>query len=264
MFGSVGRIVRCVKNWYDVFLVTRGLKKEADIVFVDGTVMKFRKENHAQLVLYCDYLDMPKKMKESLKMKKNGDRIYLHVKNRLIRARPSNANNLADEFSGITHGKLDVKNRTVLDIGTAGGETALYYVVAGDAKKVYSYEINKWAYTNAIKLIKENGLGKRIKIFNEGITPDNINKLPFIDELNDASLKCDIEGAEYKIFEAITDETLSHFKHMHIEYHFGYKPIVERLEKAGFRVEYTKPYYVINPLPNFCITEQGDIYATRG
>ena len=136
-------------------------------------------------------------------------------------------------------------------------------MIAGGAKKVYGYKIDKRPYTDAIRLIKINGLTQKIKIFHEGITADNINKLPFIGELNNASLKCDIEGAEYKVFDAITDETLSHFKYIHIEYHYGYKTLVERLEKAGFKVMHTKPHYQINFFTNNLITSGGDVYATR-
>jgi hypothetical protein len=255
--------MRCVKNWQDVFFVTRGIKKYAYIRFIDGTGMKFRKEDHMQLSAYCEYLDMPRKLRESLKITGKGDRFYLRIKGRTIRARFHTIAPLATEFYYNPHSRLSVKDRVVVDIGTYVGDTPLYYLVAGGARKVYGYALDKKYYDESQRLVKENGLAKRIKIFNQAITPQNINRLPFIRKLKDASLKCDIEGAEYKVFEAITDETLSHFKSIHIEYHYGYKPLVARLEEAGFSVEHTEPYYQINLLSGYGTTVQGDIYATR-
>ena len=54
--------------------------------------------------------------------------------------------------------------------------------------------------------------------------------------VNNASLKIDCEGCEYKIISSSPDDILKKFTHIIMEYHNGYKELKSKLEKLGFQV----------------------------
>lgn len=56
-------------------------------------------------------------------------------------------------------------------------------------------------------------------------------------------LKADREGCEYELFKTSTDDTLSKFSQIILEYHYGYRELVRRLKEAGFKVKYSIPKY---------------------
>jgi len=54
-------------------------------------------------------------------------------------------------------------------------------------------------------------------------------------------LKIDCEGCENDVILSSSKETLQHFTHMQIEYHYGYQNLKEKLETCGFNVDVTRP-----------------------
>ena len=77
-----------------------------------------------------------------------------------------------------------------------------------------------------------------------------------------AGLKIDTEGCEYRIIGDSSSETIQKFDVMHIEYHHGYKDLVERLKSEGYEVEFGRPHCDFAGLyKNRLIS--GDIYAER-
>lgn len=59
------------------------------------------------------------------------------------------------------------------------------------------------------------------------------------------------------------NETLRKFDEIMIEYHYGYKNIVEKLKKTGFRTRCTKSKYSYNPHAENPHMFIGYIYATK-
>ena len=184
------------------------------------------------------------------------------------------------EFEKGVHTHVDVKNKDVVDIGSYMGETALYFAIKGHARKVYTFESVKSLYKAAVKNIRLNKLDGKIKAYNVAIVERSVNsrnsfsldgnKAPTatlgslcrILKINDGVLKIDVEGAEYGIINCASSSTLRRFSFIHIEYHYGYSDLVERLMKEGFDVNYTKPVPVIVGLFSG-VKYMGDIIAKR-
>lgn len=62
----------------------------------------------------------------------------------------------------------DLKDKTVIDMGTGTGILAILSVMLG-AKEVYGIEIDEFAYTNALENVKLNKVDASIKIINSDV-----------------------------------------------------------------------------------------------
>ena len=74
-------------------------------------------------------------------------------------------------------------------------------------------------------------------------------------------LKIDCEGCEYDSILSTSKDILGQFSHIHVEYHWGYKNLKEKLENCGFTVSVTRPRLISNPTRKKM--QVGDIYAQR-
>ncbi len=63
------------------------------------------------------------------------------------------------------HGKMDVKNCVVVDIGAAMGDTPLYYTMIGGAKEVHAFEMDNKGLAALKYNVSHNGFSKRIRIY---------------------------------------------------------------------------------------------------
>lgn len=176
---------------------------------------------------------------------------------------------LGETFGMEVYKRLDVKEKIIVDIGSYIGDSPIYFILNG-ARRVYALEPYPSSYILLLKNIKVNGLDEKIIAFNEGLSekikkiriredhralatsrlkdfhegkPVKLTNLEEIVEkfnLENACLKIDCEGCEYSILKA-PDNILGAFQEMIIEYHYGYMNLKERLRKAGFKVENTRP-----------------------
>jgi FkbM family methyltransferase len=62
-------------------------------------------------------------------------------------------------------------------------------------------------------------------------------------DINDAVLKMDCEGGEYRSVLNSPKKTLRKFSQIQLEYHYGYKTLAKYLTECGFRVTHTMPKY---------------------
>ncbi len=175
-----------------------------------------------------------------------------------------------EQFIMQNYSKIRLRNASVIDIGANIGDSAIYFAMSS-AKHVYAFEPYPYTYSVALKNLKTNNLLKKITLLNEGygridcyikIDPYykssasdtiiesekgkqiKINTLKTIVEkfkIKDGLLKMDCEGCEYNLIYETT-ETLRKFKGILIEYHYGYIPLLKKLESSGFEVNFTKPY----------------------
>jgi len=168
---------------------------------------------------------------------------------------------------------FDITNRTVVDIGCSYGDSLIYFAWLG-AKEVYGFEpqpnlhalaekniaVNK---VHSVHLIRAAVGGKHGSLFkdstyyntevfefNKDFTyTDKTEDIPLItleDIVRDyrierAFMKMDCEGYEYDILLNASDEVLSHFDYIVLEYHYGYKKLEKRLKAAGFKVWHSTP-----------------------
>lgn len=157
---------------------------------------------------------------------------------------------------------VPVKNKVVVDIGAALGDTAIYFALKG-AVKVYGYELNKRHFDIAQKNIDLNNLQHLISIEYCGIAKNRISSTnPVLgalmssedakhvdaanyktldsiateNNLSDAVLKIDVDGFEYEIMDSVRQDTLRRFEYIYMEYHFGVQRIDKILSEAGFDV----------------------------
>lgn len=200
---------------------------------------------------------------------------------------------VSEVFKGEEYGRADVKGKQVVDIGTAFGDSTVYFGIRG-AKKVYGYEIIRNYYETCKQNILRNNLADVCSVELCGIGDSNnpldtsaeiigaivdnkerVNLEPIpmktlkqiTDEhqVTEGVLKVDVDGYEYKIFEATDRETFRKYGQIIMEYHYGPKPLIDKLSECGFEVEASKPLNVrIDYHPEqYKNMELGYIVATR-
>ena len=185
---------------------------------------------------------------------------------------------------------LPVKNKTVIDIGANIGDSSIYFALKG-AKQVIALEPIPNNFNLAEKNIALNNLTTQINLLLAGcsdkkghlvvdqgkmgagssLTKSNqgleiplmtIEEILSIYHVDSPVLKLDCEGCEYDSILNSKDSLLRKFSHIQIEYHYGYQNLKNKLEKCGFHVEVTEPYFIRNRQAGksmFC----GYIYAKQ-
>jgi len=131
-------------------------------------------------------------------------------------------------FFDESYGKLDVDGKTVIDVGCASADTAIYLAMHG-AKKVIGYDCSPEAVMFGKRNIALNGMEETITISERMVA--GLGELPEAD-----ALKMDIEGAEHEIFAKASDAEIRKFKEIVLEFHDGHQDLKGRLEKAGYAV----------------------------
>ena len=165
-----------------------------------------------------------------------------------------------------------VKDNTVIDIGANIGDTAIFFAHNG-AKRIIGVEpfhknfevaeknVNANKLTDTIVLIKagcgsktgsvkidpgyDSSIESRLVDFNEGEYVPVITLQDIIQKYSipiGSALKIDCEGCEYDIIENTPSNIISHFNHIQIEYHSGYRSLKRKLESIGYDVIITKPH----------------------
>ncbi|MEM3771622.1 MAG: FkbM family methyltransferase [Candidatus Micrarchaeia archaeon] len=202
------------------------------------------------------------------------DTILFNFQGKEIRMRDADYNgDIVGVFYREEYKNLDVKNKTVIDIGASIGDTAIYFALKG-ARNVIAFEPYPKTFQSAMLNVQNNLIGNAVKIINGGYGPDlkirvdpnrraigstslqsakddwqeielfSLKTIANMFDLQNAVLKMDCEGCEYHLLNE-DPETLNIFSQIQIEYHYGYKNLIEYLSEAGFDVDYTNPsrYY---------------------
>ena len=168
---------------------------------------------------------------------------------------------------------LDVTNRTVVDVGASIADTAIYFALRG-AKRVIAFEPFPKIFEIAGRNVKANGVedkvilvnagcgydGKvrvkedvdsnastQLKDFGQGVEIPMYSLNTIVSKFNvekGSVLKVDCEGCEYDLFRNASREALDRFDQIEIEYHYGYKELVNILKKNGFKTKNTIPIYL--------------------
>jgi FkbM family methyltransferase len=211
-------------------------------------------------VEFSDAMDI---MKNIIEIRLN-EKIPYKNKNIIMYGLKDNGD-LIDVFIWEDYKFLNVNNKIVIDIGANIGDSAIYFALNG-AKKVIALEPYPHLFNLATKNVKENNLEGQIEILNAGYGKDgeifvdedvkadlgtilkssgngkpiriySLESLVKIFSLENAVLKMDCEGCEYNLLNE-DNSIIRKFSQIQIEYHYGYKKLVKKLNKAGFQVEY--------------------------
>lgn len=162
--------------------------------------------------------------------------------------------------------ELRIPNSIIVDVGANIGDSAIYFALGG-ARRVIAIEPQLKSYESMISNVKLNklegviipiraGVGAKHEILSmdasvadpsggTGLIPKlRGDQLQIIDIhyivdhfLSDVNLlKIDCEGCEYDFIDGASAEDLRKFKRIIVEYHYGPKKIIEKLEKVGFQI----------------------------
>jgi FkbM family methyltransferase len=167
------------------------------------------------------------------------------------------------------YNRLNVRDRTVVDIGALNGDSAIYFSMRG-AKRVIAFEPFPFAAKLAELNVRLNKI-HNIEIRNEAIgtreghiriDPNHVSdassavgSATYGDlvatrtlesivtglNLHNAVLKIDCEGCEYDTLSSTRDEILLTFVEIILEYHNGLRDLAKRLTQLGFQVQTLSP-----------------------
>jgi SAM-dependent methyltransferase len=128
---------------------------------------------------------------------------------------------------------VDVKGRTVVDVGAGIGDSSIYFALNG-AKKVYAFDVNV-SYLE--KNIRENDLKDVIEPIRCECGPsNNLDSITLKYNIpNESVLKVDCEGCEYDFF-GNAPRWISRYHTIIIEYHNGVQHLADLLRASGFNV----------------------------
>ncbi len=281
------------RNWWDVFLVMTGIENESMIFLNDGTEFMLSKPLFGKLRSKIELANF-KRYRPNIRISARNGKVLIPIGSKTITVDQDYAAQIATEFHTSHYDGLEVRRRTVVDIGGYVGDTAMFFVAKQGASHVYSYEPFTTIYEVAKREVSANGLSSRITMLNAAVagargqttvndkttnfsavrTPgkrgsgknipiftldDVVRKL----KIKGGALKVDCEGAEYGIFRNASSEAIRSFDTIYVEYHYGYKTVVDRLEKEGYRVTHTTPVYQFHPFSGKSIMAMGSITARK-
>jgi len=131
---------------------------------------------------------------------------------------------------------VDVKGRTVVDVGAGVGDSSIYLALNG-AKKVYAFDVNVWYLEKTMKNIRENNLKDVVEpLYCECGLSNNLDIITLTYNIPSGSvLKVDCEGCEYDFF-SIAPRLISRYHTIIIEYHNGVQHLADLLSTSGFNV----------------------------
>ena len=288
-----------VKNWYEIPLFKLGIKKELTLKLTNKTSKSFKTIKEYEAFWYtkqAQKLFFESILKTKFEITKNHIEFVWHGKQIMFfydseKQFHNSTFLIKEQFLEEEYSWLDVKNNIVVDIGANVGDTAIYFSLKG-AKHIYSFEPYPYSYKIALKNIQLNNLKNIVSILNEGCGKEqnilidekyesnvatNIKnfksgktiKLQSLDtivnrfQIKDAILKLDCEGSEYDAILNASEFSLRRFKQMIIEYHYGYKNLLEKLKSAGFEVKIKRPIFYLEKDRIIKNLERGILYCRR-
>jgi FkbM family methyltransferase len=157
---------------------------------------------------------------------------------------------------------------TLIDIGANIGDTAIYFAMHQNVRKVLSFEPIPSTYRRAAANIKGSPFSDKIKLFNMGIA-EKAGKIAMNKELSgtpatriseikgaegtkvkivtlndvlkgkkNVAIKCDCEGCEADIFD---NADLREVYAIQLEYHYCYTKVRDSLRRHGFSIQSSRP-----------------------
>jgi FkbM family methyltransferase len=288
-------VVSLIRNWWDVGAVYMGLASSKRLQMKDGSTFMLNKENTNKLVSVMRGMQISEEARKAFKISVDKDLAYMTVHGKRLKISAESLPSFASEFGNEPHKGVNVKNRLVVDVGAYLGETAVYYALVGGARHVYAFEPFPYLCEKAEENVEMNGLRGKVTMLNAaiagkkgfmmmsagessfksvgtsfGVKSGGTRRIAVMSlddvvrkfKINDGIIKIDVEGAEYDMILKATRNALRAFRVIHIEYHYGYLNLVERLRAEGFNVTYTAPIYNYKGVSSKPMLN-GDVMAIR-
>jgi len=266
IFSLVYAYYRTYENYKDVLLNVLREKYPFQAKLRDGRVVEINNNNRGLAYFYTVYLT-------KLHITRLEDDVIEFIfDNKKVIFIDWDKGDLADSFAYHDYDFLDVTNRTVVDVGANIADTAIYFALRG-VKRVIAFEPFPKIFDIAQRNVKANGFEDKIILVNAGCGYDGEVRVKEDVESNASTelkgfgegvkipmyslntivskfnvekgsvLKVDCEGCEYDLFRNASREALDRFDQIEIEYHYGYKELVNILKKNGFKTKNTIPKY---------------------
>jgi hypothetical protein len=192
--------------------------------------------------------------KDRVSTQYKGKRVYLYYEDTGTKNKAQLL--LKQNFIGDNNKSFEVKGKTIIDIGSAIGDTPILFALNG-AKHIYGYEPERQLHRLAKRNIKANHMERQITLINKPA-----NSIEELGRYKADILKVDCEGCEYNLILRSPITTLGRYSEVLLEYHYGYKDLVRKLKDSGFSVNVTRPIrsYDIEIGKTLWL---GTIYATK-
>lgn len=123
--------IRFIKNSHDYFLVRLGLRNNAILRLSDGSTMNFSKEKLYELMLKRNLFYLKKKYKDAKITKFRDFTKFSFGGINLLISEMNQMGVIRENFIEEQYKRLDVKGKTVIDIGANIGDTAVYFSKRG-------------------------------------------------------------------------------------------------------------------------------------
>jgi hypothetical protein len=153
VYRNIQYYKKTIKNFWDYYFVILGIKKSAVITFYDSekfllTKQKinqfFEREFQKRIIL-----NKPK----GFDFKKQGGKIVFSLDHlNFMTNKLLEGNSILETFVEKQYNWLDVKGKTVVDVGANIGDTAVYFSKIKHAKQVIAFEPYPYTY----KMAREN------------------------------------------------------------------------------------------------------------
>lgn len=271
-----------VKNWYEIPLFKFGIKKSINLKLRSGFLKHF--QNYKEYLKFWRSEKGEKEFFKNIKklnMKINSTFIEFTWNGKVIRMRYNSQKDfesemliIKEQFVYEQYNTLRIKNNVILDIGANVGDSAIYFYHKG-AKHVYSFEPYPYTYKLGLENIKLNNLQNYVTFLNKGvgnkgkikldenynsnlatgirnfkngvlIEIETLEKIIKQFKITNGIMKIDCEGSEYEFILNADIKSLRKFQQILIEYHYGYRNLVKKLESSGFKVKITRPINEVN------------------
>jgi len=251
--------IRTVKNWYDLVPVRLGLNDQIILKYCNGLKIPIKKGaiwRHyflASAILElssagCTFLD------------EGTIALPMNIKFRYPHSDAGSIVQIYEIFFRRIYELLDVRNKTVVDVGSSIGDSPIYFALRG-AVKVYAYEPLREIFPYLLENIKFNKMENTIFPSNVAISSTSRRIFLKVDSewlgashtdcakkgqgywvdaqplpLDADVLKMDCEGGEYDILSSIPHGSMK-FKEIMLEFHSGSQQLVKILTQEGYSIE---------------------------
>jgi FkbM family methyltransferase len=290
IIGSILRYRKIYKNYISVgFAVIR--KKPKILCRLRDQGENFLSYLNADALVRL-VLDYSQDLKETANLLAK-DSFRFHGHTVYLKGDPDNGAKI-DVFFREEYRQLDVKGKSVVDIGANVGDTPIYFALNG-AERVIALEPYPFSYKLARENIEANGLSNTIILMNSAygiggyiqlkdeqstdrtrdlhldkkassnaviVDRKSLRDLINTYRLESIVLKVDCEGCEYNLLEE-DDHVFEKIEAVQIEYHYGYESLVDKLMRLGFEVTHTEGKKWHNKNATDPEMQIGFIYAKR-